>query len=189
MIEKEVDFKNFFRFLNLKTEYFVNKMISIFLFLLYLYWEKLILLYQYFQMSWKKNYAIAKADSLRATQLVIMESLQLGGEFLLIFMDLHRGRLKIAKVSAGKIDVEYPYCGQKYIFRVSVKKGPNKFLVKKICDEVDNDITDTIKPYLGPKEDWHGNQFTVQDFGCSAMDFTLVDDRVLHYDKELPLME
>ena len=164
-------------------------MFSILLFLIYLYWEKLTLCYQYFQMSWKKNYSATKSDKFKTLQLVTMEAFQLFGEYALVVLDLHRGRLKISKVSTGKIDIEYPYCGRNYIFRTQIKRGPRKFLVEKVTDEANNDITENIISYLGPNEDWHGHTYSVQDFGCSFMDFKLTDDRILHFEENITTIE
>ncbi|MAI15563.1 MAG: hypothetical protein CMM15_16280 [Rhodospirillaceae bacterium] len=164
-------------------------MFSILLFLIYLYWEKLTLCYEYFKMSWKKNDSLTKSDKFRTFQLVVIEACQLFGEYALVFLDLHRGRLKISKVSTGKIDIEYPYCGRNYVFRTQIKKGPRKFLVEKVVDEAENDITDTVRRYLGPNEDWHGNTYSVQDFGCSSMEFLLTDERRVHFEDNLGAIE
>ena len=71
------------------------------------------------------------------------------------------------------------------------KKSPS--FIKKVTDENDNDITDEIRPYLGPNYNFHGTLLTPRDFEKRSISFhylippstttTFEDDQIMTVDR------
>ena len=51
-------------------------------------------------------------------------------------------------------------------------------------DENDNDIHDTIYPYLGPNLDCHGSFLCPKDFGYKKIKITTIFDKLIIFDEE-----
>jgi len=69
------------------------------------------------------------------------------------------------------ISISYILNGKLYKVLVKAKKGPN--LVLLVTDENDEDVTDTVVPYLGPNNDWHHNIFKPQFWNKKSLCFEL----------------
>jgi len=71
-------------------------------------------------------------------------------------------------------DIQYMYHGSFYKIRViskSKSSDTSSFIIDKIFNECGEDISLDILPYLGPKYDFHGIQYTPIDFGHRKMTF------------------
>jgi hypothetical protein len=69
------------------------------------------------------------------------------------------------------ISISYVLNGKLYKILIKAKKGPN--LVLLVTDENNEDITDTVLPYLGPNNDWHHNTFKPNFWNKKFMCFEL----------------
>lgn len=103
---------------------------------------------------WKQKIVVAKII-MKYLYLKMLQSLYL------TVIHTHRNRYEIQYVLHDKI----------YRMRTQVRRGPTKIL--QILDAEDNDITDDIRSYLGPNEDFHGQQLRPCDFGYEKVCFFL----------------
>jgi hypothetical protein len=78
---------------------------------------------------------------------------------------------RIEILDKNKYIYNYMINGKHYKMVLDKRKGPE--LVYIILDENNNDLTNTILPYLGPKNDWHGSKFTPKFFGANILYFEL----------------
>ena len=79
----------------------------------------------------------------------------------------------VKKLNTKTYEISYIIQGKIYKMVVTPIRGPTPVL--QIRDETDEDITDKVLPYLGPRHDWHGSKFTADIFGCKKMTFELAD--------------
>lgn len=159
------------------------------LILCYIFWDKIVLFWQFMKMLWRKNLDKSNDDKILAVQLVAIDVFAITYEYIRILLKLNSSSNMVHSVSKREIEVEYSYAGQPFRFRTKIKKGPNKFLVQKIYDKNEVDVTDTVKQYLGPAEDWHGQKLTTQVLGFDSLTFLLQDDKKLVYNDTLPVIE
>ena len=70
-------------------------------------------------------------------------------------------------------ELTYVINGKMYKMIVLPKRGPAQVL--QISNDLENDVTNQILPYMGPQYDWHGNTFTPEFFGFKSLTFELGD--------------
>lgn len=81
----------------------------------------------------------------------------------------------IENVGSNQFDVHYVLGNQLYKFRIQGRKGPHVPKVLQIIDEKDNDVTQSLLPYLGPREDWHQIIYQPGSLGFHHLTFNLSD--------------
>ncbi len=59
----------------------------------------------------------------------------------------------LRKVSSTLYSLQYEHCGKSYRILLPIKRGPKKIL--SVTDENDKDVTDAVRVFLGPNEDFH----------------------------------
>lgn len=80
----------------------------------------------------------------------------------------------------GKYTVYDYYVGERqYKILSKIKRGPNKYKVVGVQDDNGNDITEDVKSFLGPNEDWHRIPYTLQDFEWKRMTFFLQNEETV----------
>jgi hypothetical protein len=65
----------------------------------------------------------------------------------------------------------YHLNGRLYKIVLDHRKGPA--LVLLVTDENEEDVTDIVVPFLGPKRDWHKREFTPEFWGRKQLSFDL----------------
>lgn len=88
----------------------------------------------------------------------------------------------------GKFNVYHYSVGEKHYKILSLaKRGPNKFNVYRVEGDNGKDITETMKEFLGPNEDWHKIPYRLKDFELEKMTFFLQngETRILENADEL----
>lgn len=64
-------------------------------------------------------------------------------------------------------EIEYSIHCQRYRMLVRFRPGPRR--IRKFTlrhdDDHEEDVTDTVMPYFGPNQDFHGTVYTPRDFG------------------------
>jgi hypothetical protein len=78
-------------------------------------------------------------------------------------------------------EITYVINGKMYKMIVIPKRGPNPIL--QISNDLENDVTDLILPYMGPQYDWHGSIFKPEFFGYKSLTFELGDGTEHTYDE------
>lgn len=71
---------------------------------------------------------------------------------------LHWANNTIEHIDPKTTIISYVLNGKLYRFVVRAKKGPVNVLL--VTDEDFNDVSDKILPFMGPGQDWHGQEFT-----------------------------
>jgi hypothetical protein len=86
----------------------------------------------------------------------------------------------------GKLyEITYVINGQKNKLVVLPKRGPKDVMLVTGDNlvEKDNEITNLVDPYLGPRCDFHGATFTPAFFNMESMTFQMADNRELTFTK------
>lgn len=82
-------------------------------------------------------------------------------------------------VTKTLIDLKYIYKNNTYITRINVKRGPSK--IYTVLNQHDHPVTELLKMYLGPNEDFHGRIMRPSDFNCKQLTFYMTDKRQLTF--------
>jgi len=77
----------------------------------------------------------------------------------------------IEPLDGNRYLVSYIIKGNIYKMIVKLKRGPRVVLL--VSDETQNDVSDVIFPYLGPDENFHGDNYTPSLFGKEELIFEL----------------
>lgn len=85
----------------------------------------------------------------------------------------------LTKFNKKLYQLKYKFRDKEYIVLVKICKGPKKILMIK--DEYDNDVTEVVKQYLGPNEDFHGNPCTPKKINFQILHFFTIDDKKFSY--------
>ena len=81
---------------------------------------------------------------------------------------------KIVRVKTTPfVVVPYEIGGVKYKMMTKRRTGPCKILT--ITDQDGVDVTDIVRPYMGPVYNWHGHDFKPQDMGYKQLTFLTSD--------------
>ena len=77
----------------------------------------------------------------------------------------------VKKIGKNMYEVSYVINGKLYKMVVSPTRGPAEIL--QIIDHNQNDVTDNILCYIGPRYDWHNTKFTPNFFNCEFLIFQM----------------
>jgi hypothetical protein len=95
---------------------------------------------------------------------------------------------KIAKnlvvVKKNEYDVHYIYHGQLYKIKCILPQGPQKLQVLMVTNDKLEDVTSSIMPYMGPKQNFHNQVYRTKDFGEKELSFYLSNGDILTFDSE-----
>ena len=80
---------------------------------------------------------------------------------------------KTVKKKRNHYEITYFLGGQKYMFTAPLRKGPSSVIL--VIGDDDIDITDLVMPYMGPREDFHGQEYTPEFFGQKTVIFEMDD--------------
>jgi len=83
----------------------------------------------------------------------------------------------ITKINKKTYELTYILNGKLYKIIIENKPGPRKVLL--VSDETQTDISHLVTPYLGPKEDFHGNTITPKFFNKKELIFDLSNGKEL----------
>jgi hypothetical protein len=76
-------------------------------------------------------------------------------------------RTSLEKVEGNVYDLHYYHNGKPYAIRMRLKRGPHPIV--KVVGDSDNDITDSIRAYMGPNGTFYS--CTPADFGEDNLTF------------------
>ncbi|MHA2038438.1 MAG: hypothetical protein ACW98X_18550 [Promethearchaeota archaeon] len=77
----------------------------------------------------------------------------------------------VVKTSKNEYVVTYVVAGRMYKMVVKPDKGPTKIL--QISNDLSEDVTDMVLPYVGPNYDWHKICYKPEYFKCKSLTFSL----------------
>lgn len=84
----------------------------------------------------------------------------------------------VRKVDKNTYEVTYCISGKVYKFNTKARRGMSEVLQIVSGDQ---DVTEEIEPFLGPKSDFHGFEYTPSSFGYSTLTFNMVDGNVITF--------
>lgn len=91
--------------------------------------------------------------------------------YILLLQKLNKS---VKKLDDNTFEVHYVLYGRLHKMLVHPVKGPSPIFL--IMDENDDDVTDTILPYLGPEHNFHRNDtLTPNNFGFKSLTFEYDD--------------
>ena len=105
--------------------------------------------------------------------------------FTLLSKALYRNFIQWATSSVVVIDkntveITYVVGGKMFKMVTKIPRGPRSVLM--VIDENDEDVTDLVFAYTGPKGDWHGQPFTPAFFKRKSLAFEMADGRELTFE-------
>ena len=77
----------------------------------------------------------------------------------------------VKKLDKNKFEITYVINGKMFKMITSPPKGPS--LILQVSDDNQDDITEIVLPYLGPKNNWHNTEFTPSFFGSNSLSFEI----------------
>ena len=88
----------------------------------------------------------------------------------------------VKKIGKNMYEVSYVVNGKFYKMIVSPTRGPVQIL--QVTDQDNNDITDEILSYVGPRYDWHNTKFTPNFWGYKSLTFQMHDGNEVFINKD-----
>lgn len=105
--------------------------------------------------------------------------------YLLLYQ---RVKHNVRLVGKGEYEIDYVLHEELYHFRVYGQRGPYTRRVLQVINEKDEDITEEVRPYLGPLEDFHGHIFTPSRLGCQQLTINLYNGETLEFQADDPIV-
>jgi hypothetical protein len=84
----------------------------------------------------------------------------------------------VRKLDKNTYEVTYCISGKVYKFNTKARRGMSDVLQIVSGDQ---DVTEEIEPFLGPKGDFHGFEYTPSGFEYSTLTFNMVDGNVITF--------
>ena len=95
---------------------------------------------------------------------------------------------RVIKLEKNKYEINYVIGNKLYKFQTKIKRGPS--MVLQVIDGEYNDITELIKPYIGPNRDFHNIKYTPESLNFNELVFQLATGDEIMFSKsqviELP---
>lgn len=130
-----------------------------------------------------KYYKIVKNDILQMKDendiIVIKEILKY---FFIYIKNRIFPKKRLEQFNKKYLKVPYEHHGKKYYYLFKSKN--NSQPIKYIKDNNNNDITDTLLPYLGPHLDCHGACICPKDFGYSSIKIETMFDQTFLFEED-----
>lgn len=97
---------------------------------------------------------------------------------LLYYSLLQKINKTVKKIDKNTYEVTYSIGGKVYKFNTKARRGMSDVLQIVSGDQ---DVTEEIEPFLGPKGDFHGLEYTPASFGFNTLTFNMVSGDVLTF--------
>lgn len=110
---------------------------------------------------------------IRVSMYIILKS------FYISFLQYINKSMK--KIDKNTYELSYVLNGKLYKLRLKMKRGPRDII--QIIDHEDNDVTEHITTYLGPMDNFHGDEFTPDFFGKDSLTFYTSSGDEHHFER------
>jgi len=120
---------------------------------------------------WKRLNSLVSTSNKNKLSIIIISLKLIFQAIWLSFLQSTNKTVK--KINKNKYELTYVVEGKVYKLIVNVTRGPSPVL--QIIDNLNNDVSSEITPFLGPNYNWHNTQFTPDFFGYSSLTFELSD--------------
>lgn len=135
---------------------------------------------EYKYSRWKQLNKLVSTSYKQKSAIILVS---IGMIFKLLYLNfIQYLNNSIKKIGKNMYEVSYVVNGKLYKMIVSPTRGPAEIL--QIIDHDENDVTDHIMCYIGPRYDWHNTKFTPDFFGCNFLVFQMADGREVIISKE-----
>jgi len=94
--------------------------------------------------------------------------------------------ITVSHLHKNTYEIQYVLHDKIYKIRTNVRRGPSKIIY--ILDDLDRDITDEVRSYMGPNEDFHGNKMCPRDIGYELIYVVLRNDQQIMFKKDEPIV-
>ena len=88
---------------------------------------------------------------------------------------------RVMNLGKNKFEIQYVLDNKLYKFQTKIKRGPS--VVLQAIDEDYNDVTDLIKPWLGPNKDFHNNKYRPMDLDFKELTFQMATGESVMFEK------
>lgn len=92
----------------------------------------------------------------------------------------------VLHVNKNNYEIQYILHDNIYKVKTKVRRGPSPII--RIMDHQQNDITNEIRTYLGPNEDFHGQSLKPLDLGYEKIHFILRHGKEVEFDINDPIL-
>ena len=86
----------------------------------------------------------------------------------------------IVKINKNTYELTYFLNGNTYKMFIKTNLGPQPKIIQAL-DSADDDITDKLRPYLGPGGNFHGLKYKPKDFNITSLTLNMGDTRELAF--------
>ena len=100
--------------------------------------------------------------------------------YVSIFQALNKS---VVKINKNTYELTYMLNDNTYKILVKTNIGPQPKIIQAL-DELDNDITETIRPFFGPIGNFHGITYTPKDFNIKNLTLNMSDTKELTFNYE-----
>lgn len=111
---------------------------------------------------WKQKYVLAKVF-LKYVYLIVWQ----------------RMNQTVLHVHKNVYEIQYALHDHVYKVRTRVRRGPSNII--QILNHQGEDVTDEVRTYLGPNEDFHGQCMTPNDLGFEELSIQLRKGETMEY--------
>lgn len=92
-----------------------------------------------------------------------------------------RNSSSLTKLTKSRYQLEYVYNDTMYRIIIPIKRGPKHIV--SVYDENMQDITNQIRPYLGPNEDFHSVETTPRQLNHKQLHFLLRNENMVTFNE------
>lgn len=134
--------------------------------------------YQLFRMHYRRTHNV-KQSLVKTIQTI---------SWIVYLLLYQRMKHNVRLVGKGEYEIDYVLHEELYHFRVHGPRGPYTKKVLQVINEDDEDITEDIRPFLGPLEDFHGQTFTPSRLGYRQLTLNLYNGDTIEFKAEDPIL-
>jgi hypothetical protein len=99
---------------------------------------------------------------------------------------LQKMYITVCHLHKNNYEIQYVLHDKIYKFRTKVKRGPSRLFM--ILDHEANDVTDEVRSYMGPNEDFHGQSVCPRDMGYEKLHVCLRSGGEIYFNADQPII-
>lgn len=135
---------------------------------------------EYKYSRWKQLNTLVSAKHGKKYMIILVSIAMILKMLYLNFIQYLNNSVK--KIGKNMYEVSYVVNGKFYKMIVSPTRGPAQIL--QVTDQDNNDVTDDILSYVGPRYDWHNTKFSPNFWGYTSLTFQMHDGNEVFINKD-----
>ncbi len=135
-----------------------------------------------YHADWKRLNSLVATQETSSVRITLV-SLRMIFDALYLSLTQYMNN-SMRKISKNLYEVSYVINGKPYKMLVCPIRGRSP--VVRITDENNEDITNEVRPYMGPNLDWHHTVYRPEFFSRSSLTFELTDGTIHKHEDILP---